>query len=318
MPVIPMDKYNFTTPSRPLTWLITGCSSGFGLAIARHAQANGHKVIATSRNPSKTPELVQEIESSGGRWLPLNLDDRNNASVIDDLEAEGTEIDVLVNNAGAALLQAAEFITEDEVRGQFETVFFGPYRLTRAVLPHMRKRRFGIIANISTGASLEGRESMGIYSASKAAFDGTLDLNGHRRYETSELTSNNIGLTKVLAKEVAEFNVRTLTVYLGGFTTSFASSLGTGKEPLAQDYDGSAVGKALEYMHGGKYVPDGDTSKGAKVVYEVITGEGVGAGKEGEPNLPLGRDMEARVKLVRDRMDHCWEVFGDAATSAHV
>lgn len=166
------DNFNFTTPTRPLTWLITGCSSGFGLAIARHAQANGHKVIATSRNPSKTPDLSREIESNGGKWVALDLDDPNSAKVIDDLEAQGIAIDVLVNNAAFALLHAAEFITDDEVRAQFETVFFGPYRLMRAVLPHMRKRRFGIIVNISTGASLEGRESMGIYSASKAAFDG--------------------------------------------------------------------------------------------------------------------------------------------------
>lgn len=172
-PTIANDAFNFTTPARPLTWLITGCSSGFGLAIARHAQAHGHKVIATSRNPSKTPDLVREIESNGGKWVALDLDDPNSASVINDLEAQGVAVDVLVNNAAFALLHAAEFITEDEVRAQFETVFFGPYRLTRAALPHMRKRRFGIIVNISTGASLEGRESMGIYSASKAAFDGT-------------------------------------------------------------------------------------------------------------------------------------------------
>lgn len=121
-----------------------------------------------------------------------------------------------------------------------------------------------------------------------------------------------------MAKEVAEFNVRTLTVYLGGFKTSFSSSLRTGKEPLSDDYKGSAVGKVLDFMHGGKYVADGDASKGAKVVYDVTMGEGIGAGKEGEPNLPLGRDMEARVKLVRDRMDHCWEVFGDAATNIFV
>lgn len=107
-------------------------------------------------------------------------------------------------------------------------------------------------------------------------------------------------------------------MYLGGFKTRFPSSLSTGKVPLADDYDGSAVGKALEFMHGGKYVADGDASKGAKVVYDVTMGEGIGAGREGEPNLPLGRDMEARVKLVRDRMDRCWEVFGDAATSVYV
>lgn len=121
-----------------------------------------------------------------------------------------------------------------------------------------------------------------------------------------------------MAKEVAEFNVRTLTVYLGGFNTYFSSSLRAGSEPLPGDYDESAVGKALKFMHGGKYVADGDTWKGAKVVYDVVTGEGPGAGKEGELNLPLGRDMEARVKLVRDRMDHCWKVFGSAATKVSV
>ncbi|KAJ0122337.1 short-chain protein [Diaporthe amygdali] len=292
------DLPKFTTPARPLTWLITGCSSGFGLAIARHAQANGHRVIATSRNPAKTPELMHEIETNGGKWVQLDLDDPSNGKVIDELEAEGTPVDVIVNNAGVALLQAVEHITEDEVRAQFETVFFGPYRLTRAALPYMRKRRFGIIVNISTGASLEGRESMGIYSASKAAFDG---------------------LTKVLAKEVAEFNIRTLTVYLGGFNTQFSSSaVSSGKEPLSDDYDGTVVSKTLQFMHGGKYVADGDTLKGAKAVYEVVMGEGVGAGKEAELNLPLGREMEARVKLVRDRMDHCWEVFGDVASNVYI
>lgn len=162
----------FTTPDRPLTWLITGCSSGFGLAIARHAQAHGHKVIATSRNPAKTPELVREIESRGGRWARLDLDDPGNAAVIDGLEAEGVRVDVLVNNAGWGLIQVAEHAREDEVRAQFETVFFGPYRLVRAVLPHMRERRFGVIVNISTGSSLEAREALGVYGAAKAAFDG--------------------------------------------------------------------------------------------------------------------------------------------------
>lgn len=163
----------FTTPSRPLTWLITGCSSGLGLAIARQAQAGGHTVIATSRDPGKTPELVREIESHhGGVWVRLDVDDPDSAGVIDRLEAEGHQIDVLVNNAGYGFLQVAEHAREDEVRAQFETVFFGPYRLTRAVLPYMRGRRFGIIVNISSGAGLEARETMAVYGAAEAAFDG--------------------------------------------------------------------------------------------------------------------------------------------------
>lgn len=155
-----------------LTWLITGAASGFGLELARLAQANGHRVIATSRSPQKVPELVAEIEDNGGRWLSLDVDDPQGASVIEKLESEGVTIDILVNNAGWSIHGPAESFTEDEVRRQMETIFFGPYRLIRAVLPHMRRRKRGLILNIGSGAGVSGRESMGIYAAGKAAMDG--------------------------------------------------------------------------------------------------------------------------------------------------
>lgn len=169
---------SFTIPNRPLTWLITGCSSGLGLALARQAQAAGHTVIATSRTPSRTPELVAEITkpnstSPPGKWLALDLDAPDCGAIIADLEeTHGVAVDVLVNNAGWSVHAPVEQFTEEEVRAQFETVFFGPYRLTRAAVAGMRKRRFGVVVNISSGASLDGRDSMGVYAASKAAFDG--------------------------------------------------------------------------------------------------------------------------------------------------
>lgn len=164
---------NFTKPDRPLIWLITGCSSGFGLALARKAQAQGHNVIATSRNPKRTLELVDEIESKGGQWLALDVDDRASGQVVEDLEKQGVHIDVLVNNAGYSIHGPVEQFTEDEVRAAMETLYFGPFRLIRAVVPYMRKRRFGIVVNISSGAGLEGRESMGTYAPGKSALDGT-------------------------------------------------------------------------------------------------------------------------------------------------
>jgi len=160
-----------TIPKRPLTWFITGCSSGFGLLLARVVQANGHRLIASSRNPQRTPDLVAEVEGKGGRWVQLDVNDPQNAKVIDDLEAAGEHIDVLVNNAGNGINGAVEQYTEEEVRPLMETHYFGPYRLIRAAVPNMRRRRFGIIINFSSGAALSGVHSMGPYGAGKAALD---------------------------------------------------------------------------------------------------------------------------------------------------
>lgn len=158
--------------SSKLTWLITGCSSGFGLSLARLAQAGGHTVIATSRNPSRTPDLVAEIEGKGGKWVQLDVDSPKSGDVVTELEKSGSKIDVLVNNAGFSIYAPVETMTEDEARRQFETNYFGPLRLIRAVLPHMRQRRSGVIVNISSGASLDGIPTMAVYGGAKAGLDG--------------------------------------------------------------------------------------------------------------------------------------------------
>lgn len=156
-------------PERSI-WLITGCSSGFGLSLTRQVQSNGHTVIATSRNPSRTPELVAEVEAKGGKWLQLDVDDRNCGHVLEEVGP----VDILVNNAGGSIHGCVEQLTENEIRQQMETLYFGPCRLIRASVPYMRKRRFGIVVNMSSGAGLEGRESMGSYAPAKAALDSKL------------------------------------------------------------------------------------------------------------------------------------------------
>ncbi|KAJ5960501.1 uncharacterized protein N7479_007651 [Penicillium vulpinum] len=288
----------FTKPNRPLTWLITGCSSGLGLSLVRAAQSNGHTVIATSRQPSRTPELVSEITQNGGEWHALDVDSPTAASeLLSKLESAGHKIDVLVNNAGNAILGAVEQFSDEELRGQMETVYFGPGRLIRAIMPGMRERRFGIVVNVSSGAGLEGRERMGAYAAAKAAMDG---------------------LCKVLAKEVAPFNVRLLTVWLGVFNTQFGTSCRTPANPLPADYGGSVDTQMLDAVQAGKHVADGDKEKAAKAICEVVVGEGVGAGRENEEFLLLGRDMISRIKLVRDRLDHTLDVFGDIAGNVYI
>lgn len=101
------------------------------------------------------------------------MDSPNSAQVIEDLEKSGQEIDVLVNNAGFSIHTPIETFAEDEIRARMESMYFGSLRLTQAVLPHMRKQPFGVIVNMSSGAALEARDSMGAYAGAKAGLDGT-------------------------------------------------------------------------------------------------------------------------------------------------
>ncbi|KAI1775753.1 putative short-chain oxidoreductase [Hypoxylon cercidicola] len=294
----------FTKPKNQLTWLITGCSSGFGLSLTRIALAAGHTVIATSRNPSRTPELVAEVEGKGGRWLKLDVDDRNSTSVVEELEKSGAEVDVLVNNAGYAILSPVETATEDELRKQMESMYFGPLRLIRAVLPHMRKQRYGVIVNISTGAAIVGRDTMGGYGGAKAGLDS---------------------VTRALASEVAPYNIRTLTVILGAFNTNMPKASVGGEKPLPPGYEGSPSEMMHQFLSGtanmsmsGLKFTMGDKDKAMKAVYEVVVGEGVGAGREAEQLLPLGFDMIARFKDVQESFGKALDAFGDVAANVNL
>ncbi|KAI1420337.1 NAD(P)-binding protein [Xylaria sp. FL1777] len=282
---------------KKLTWLITGSSSGLGLSLVRIVQANGHKVIATSRNPSKTPELVKEVESKGGKWLQLDVNDPANGKIIDELEKSGEHIDVLVNNAGYSIHGPVETITQDELRAQMETMYFGPLRLIQAVLPHQRKRKFGVIVNCSSGAALEGQGSMGAYAGPKAGLDA---------------------ITKVLAKEVAPLNIRVLTVLLGSFNTNMPNAYVLSKNPFPEDYNNTIARQFLDLIQSGKIIPKGDKDKAMKALYQLVVGEGFGAGKESETFLPLGIEMTARMTLIQDQLAHAKEVFGEITNGVSV
>ena len=102
----------------------------------------------------------------------MDLDDPACASIIATIENAGIHIDVLVNNAGFSIHNCVESFAEEELRRQMEAMYFAPARLIRAVVPWMRERRAGVVVNMSSGAGLEGRESMGGYAPAKAALDG--------------------------------------------------------------------------------------------------------------------------------------------------
>lgn len=144
------------------TVLITGCSSGFGLEIARDFLERGWNVIATMRTPRE--DLLPRSERL--RVLPLDVTD---AQSIRRLIDTAGPIDALVNNAGIGFLNALEGTPMDTARDIFETNTLGTIAMCQAVLPQFRQRRGGVIVNVTSTVTLRPLHLLSVYTASKAA-----------------------------------------------------------------------------------------------------------------------------------------------------
>jgi NAD(P)-dependent dehydrogenase (short-subunit alcohol dehydrogenase family) len=142
--------------------LITGCSSGFGLETARLFLERGWEVVATMRTPNT--ELLPKSDRL--RVLPLDVTD---AASVSQAVADAGEIDVLVNNAGFGVPAPVELIEPQTARALFETNTLGTLAMVQAVLPLFRKRRAGVIINVTSSVTLKTLPLIGIYRASKAA-----------------------------------------------------------------------------------------------------------------------------------------------------
>ncbi len=163
-----------TLPSSPV-WFITGCSTGFGLDLARLVLDRGWRVVVTARDAARVADLV---EGAGDRALALALDVTDAPGVtraVAAAEDRFGRIDVLVSNAGYGYQASVEEGQEDAIRAQFDTNVFGLFALTRAALPGMRTRRQGHIVNFTSVAGLVGFPGSGYYAASKHAVEGWSD-----------------------------------------------------------------------------------------------------------------------------------------------
>src|SRR5689334_8812737 len=146
--------------------VVTGVSSGIGRATAAELAARGFRVFGTVRSAGTgVPEGV----------LPIVLDVRDEASIeagIADVVARAGRIDVLVNNAGGSIVGAIEETDTRQAQDLFDVNFFGAVRMTRAVLPTMRRQRAGRILFVSSVVGFLPAPFMGFYSASKHALEG--------------------------------------------------------------------------------------------------------------------------------------------------
>jgi len=172
--------------------LITGASSGLGLAAARRLHSAGHRVYGASRT-------LAPGEAFAGLIMDVDNDGSVERGAADIVSREG-RIDVLVNNAGFGYAGSIEDLTLEEARGQFETNYFGALRLCRAVLPVMRRQRQGLIVNVTSIGAHIALPYQAHYTASKLALEG---------------------MSQALRMEVGRFGVRVVVVAPGDFCSGF-------------------------------------------------------------------------------------------------
>lgn len=176
--------------------LITGGSSGIGKSVGEFLHKKGFKVYGTSRNPENIKNSTFSLVALDVR----NVESIQNA-ISQIIQKEG-KIDIVVNNAGVGITGPLEEIPISEIKNNFETNFFGPIEVMKAVLPHMRSQKSGLIINITSIAAYMGLPYRSIYSASK----GALEL-----------------ITEALRMEVKDFGIHITNVAPGDFATNIAS-----------------------------------------------------------------------------------------------
>jgi NAD(P)-dependent dehydrogenase (short-subunit alcohol dehydrogenase family) len=191
--------------------VVTGSSSGIGYETSLLLAKNGFFTYATMRTPDKSNKINK---SKQNKKLPLEIlrldvtDDKSVKEAIEDIADERGRIDVLVNNAGYALVGPVEELSVQEFREQFETNVFGVIRVIKEVLPIMRKQRHGIIVNISSVAGRIGFPLTSAYVSSKFALEG---------------------LSESMAYEVEQFGIKVILIEPGVIKTNFDSNLKIGK-----------------------------------------------------------------------------------------
>jgi NAD(P)-dependent dehydrogenase (short-subunit alcohol dehydrogenase family) len=183
------------------TWFITGASKGFGREWTEAALERGDRVAATARNLETLDELVSTY---GDAVLPIQLDVTDRAADFEAVKRAADffgELDVVVNNAGYGHFGAIEELSENDVRFQLETNFFGTLWVTQAALPIMRTQGSGHIIQVSSIGGITAFPTVGAYHASKWALEG---------------------FSQALSQEVADFGINVTLIEPGGYSTDWA------------------------------------------------------------------------------------------------
>ncbi len=261
--------------TEPPVWFITGCSTGFGLELAKQAIEHGHRTVMTARDPSQLQGY-----GSTDQVLVLKLDVTQPdqvAAAVEAAQARFGGIDVLVNNAGIGYFAAIEEGEVAEVRKMFEVNVFGLTAMIQAVLPGMRKRRSGCIVNVASIGGLRGFPALGQYNATKFAVEG---------------------LSEALRQEVEPLGIRVMVVEPSGFRTDWAGRSANESAHQIDDYMASA-GQVRQAVRASSGKQPGDPVRAAGAILKAVA--------SGHPphHLLLGNDAfeGAMAKLDELRRD---------------
>jgi NAD(P)-dependent dehydrogenase (short-subunit alcohol dehydrogenase family) len=273
-------------------WFVTGCSSGLGRALCEHVLALGEKAVCTARNPDTLHDLVRRFPDKAiGLALDVTKQASIDAAVSQAIERCG-RIDVLVNNAGYGVIGALEEVDEAEVLRVFDTNTFGVYRVTRAIVPHMRRQRSGHILNVSSALGVVAKAGYTFYSATKFAVEG---------------------LSEALAQEMAPFGIKVTIVEPGSFRTEFRRA-GAYEAPMLPAY-AESLGPFRRSLAETDGKQPGDPQRGARAI--------VAAVNAANPPLRLAlgeacvAGIEKKLTSMREELDEWMDVslstsFADA------
>jgi NAD(P)-dependent dehydrogenase (short-subunit alcohol dehydrogenase family) len=230
--------------------LVTGTSSGIGLATATHFARQGHEVWAGVRTPATATDLQETIERDRLPIRVIGLDVDDPASVqrgVGEVQDKAGRIDVLVNNAGIGGGGPIEDVPVDWAQSLFQTNYFGVVRMVQAVLPGMRQRRSGAIVNVSSIAGRLAIAGHGHYSAVKHALEA---------------------MSEALAQEVQRFDIRVAIVEPGVVVTPIFTKARRFADPASPYFDHV---RRLLLLYQKQMPHAAQPEDAARVIYEAAT-----------------------------------------------